>query len=70
MGKACRCLICRRTEIRFQGFMIWRTGDQRREEVVVAGLACPGPDLISGTGNLTTAEMFPFEPQRSASREP
>jgi hypothetical protein len=53
MGKSLPCLICRRTEIRFQGFMIWRTGDQRREEVVVAGLACPGPDLISGTGNLT-----------------
>ncbi len=33
--------------------MIWRTGDQCREEVVVAGLACPGPDLIGGTGNLT-----------------
>ena len=37
----------------FNAVMIGRTSDQCREEVVVSGLACPGPDLINGGVDLT-----------------
>ena len=32
---------------------LWRSGDQRRKEVVVSGLAGPGPDLIDGRVDLS-----------------